>query len=69
MKAIADFIIEIVIGVVFSYVGAFYRWLFFLGRKPYKHLNDQNTYFNGTLGITVTVFIILGVKHYISSGH
>jgi len=58
-----DFIFEIIIYSLFSFVGAFYRWIFFLCKKPYSYYINQDSYTNGVFGMIITVLIIMGVYH------
>lgn len=58
-----DFIFETILYSLFSFIGAFFRWIFFLCRKPYSYYMNQDTYTNGVLGVLITTFIITGVYH------
>lgn len=59
-----DFIIEIVLRVIFIVPGAFIRWLLGGGKKPLKHYvsNDGDGYINSTIGIFLFVFIVIFVR-------
>ena len=57
-----DVILEIILELTFAPVGAFYRWLFFIGSKRYKYLNGQDAYMNGTIGITITALLVVFIK-------
>jgi hypothetical protein len=58
-----DFVFETIFYVIFSFIGAFFRWIFFLCKKPYSYYMNQDTYTNGVLGVLITTLIIMGVYH------
>ncbi|MBI3240044.1 MAG: hypothetical protein HYZ43_14570 [Flavobacteriia bacterium] len=45
------------LGTLFQLVGATVRWLFFLGKKPYKVLHESE-FLNGVIGFFVLAFIV-----------
>ncbi len=60
-------IFEIVVVTIFSFVGAFCRWIFCLCKKPYKYFKDKDPYFNGMLGLGITTLIITLLVKYITA--
>ncbi len=45
-------------------VGAFYRWLVFLGTKPYKYFIDQNENINYSFGAIVTFLLLVALQYW-----
>jgi hypothetical protein len=59
-----EFLIEIIALYIFQIPGAAVRWLFCLGRRPYKDiLKNGNGYLNGVIGGVVICGLITLVKN------
>ena len=50
--------------IFFTPIGVFYRWVFFVGTKPYKYLEEQGQYLNNSIGVIVTFVILVIIKYY-----
>jgi hypothetical protein len=49
-----------------GFIGAFYRWIFFLCRKPYSYYMDNSTgNSNVVVGIMVTGGIIVAINYFL----
>ncbi|WP_123864641.1 hypothetical protein [Chitinophaga barathri] len=58
METIWNIIIETVLLILFHYPGAAIRWVFLLGRKPFRQLLKDDGYLNGSIGIVVVSFAV-----------
>ncbi len=65
MQSIIEIIFKTIVLTTFSFIGAFYRWLFFLGKKPYGYLKNDNPYFNGSLGVFISGMFVLFIRYCI----
>ena len=61
-----EFLIEIVALYIFQIPGAGVRWLFSLGKRPYKDiLKEGNGYLNGVIGGIVLCGLIVIIENLI----
>jgi hypothetical protein len=67
MGAVLEFFVSLFdiiarsIRTALSYVGAFYRWIFFLCRKPYYHYDKvEATQINAFIGVAITAGLVKG---------
>ena len=59
MEHILEVIYTVIVEVIFSFVGAFFRWIFFLCRKPFEYYCDTgNDTYNSLLGMVITIGVI-----------
>nr|WP_295872245.1 cytochrome c [uncultured Chitinophaga sp.] len=56
-----EFITEIIILALFVYPGAVIRWVLTGFRRPLKDFLNDDSYFNGTVGLVVIVGGVMGV--------
>ena len=54
----------IIVKEFFLPLGTCYRWLFFLGRKPYKYFAAQSGYVNSAIGVIVTFLMLVALKYF-----
>ena len=55
-----EFIVQVLVRVLFRYFGAAVRWMFMGFKKPYKEvLNDGKHHSDGWIGVFVFILLIL----------
>lgn len=59
MEALLEFLLEVVILVIFIYPGAFIRWLITGFRKPISVYIKGDPYINGVIGLVSIGTIVL----------
>jgi len=52
--------VDLFVFEMFIVTGAFYRWLFSFGRKPYRYFYDQDG-LSRTIGVVVMTLIMVSV--------